>query len=94
MLVPTGSCSGPMPTGMWLVSQALATGISRQSSRAGPMSTAITGRPLAPMPVFCESSRPEIVCTIAWSDLRSSISREATQRVALPQAPASPPSGL
>ena len=47
-----------------------------------------------PMPVFCDSSRPAIVCTVTWSVLRSSISTEATQRVALPQAPASPPSGL
>ena len=58
------------------------------------MSTEITGRPSAAVPVFCNSSRPEIVCTVTWSVLRSSISTEATQRVALPQAPASPPSGL
>ena len=35
-----------------------------------------------------------MVCTVTWSVLRSSITTEATQRVALPQAPASPPSGL
>ena len=53
------------------------------------MSTEIT-----PSPTFSDSSRPEMVCTVTWSVLRSSISTEATQRVALPQAPASPPSGL
>ena len=31
---------------------------------------------------------------VTWSVLRSPIRTEATQRVALPQAPASPPSGL
>jgi hypothetical protein len=76
------------------VSQAVATGISRQSMRTSPMSTEITGRPLAPRPTFCDSSSPAIVWIVASSALSSSITTEATQRVALPQACASLPSGL
>ena len=94
MLVPTGSCSGPTPTGMWLVSQASATGNVAPVEPRRAHVDRDHRQAVAPMPVFCDSSRPAMVCTVTWSVLRSSITTEATQRVALPQAPASPPSGL
>ena len=88
-LTPTASDSGPTETGMWLVSTALSNGISRQSSQAGPISTATwpSASPRA-------SSSPATVCTVTSRRFSSPISTSATQRVALPQAATSLPSLL
>ena len=60
-----------------------------QSSRGSPISTVTR-----PLPASLQISRPPLVASLTRARPRSSISRRATQRVALPQLSTSPPSAL
>jgi hypothetical protein len=63
--------------------------MSRQAVRISPMSTAIS-----PASLLTAWSRPAWVSTVQRSRPVSAMIREATQRVAFPQASTSPPSAL
>ena len=71
------------------VSCALASGISCQSSRAGPIFTDIR-----PVSFIHADSLPEIVSISTLSFAVSCINSHATHLVPLPQAPATDPSAL
>ena len=89
MLAAAGSATGPAARSRCSVSIGRASGMSGQSSRAGPMSTRT--RPSG------SASEGRLPATVRITWLRrpvSRASRSTTQRVALPQAPASAPSGL
>src|SRR5439155_1365351 len=89
ILTPTPSANGPRPTSRWRVSIGLASGISRQSSRASPMSMVTR-----PSPAASASSSPTTVSMTTWPRPLSFMRRSATQRAPLPQASTSPPSAL
>ena len=89
MLTAAGSASGPRESGRCSVSTAEASGMSRQPKRGSPMSTVT-----ATGPARRAASVPAAVSSKAASRPDSSIAIHATQRAALPQASASPPSAL
>ena len=95
MFTTDGECStglsiGPICNSMARVSRnSSANGISFHLKRGGPMST--VNRPSSP---FQQLSRPAAVSKVSASLPVSSATMEATQRMPLPQAPASEPSLL
>ncbi len=85
----TGSSRGPTCSSTPRVSMASARGMSRQSRPGAPMSTR-TRR----SPTRSASSGPASVAITTLLKSEASVSSQATQRVALPQAATSPPSAF